>query len=76
MTPMDDAMLTRMLHLTMVFDVNAWDCWAVNNDLDPRGSAFVLTYPEVVTGKRTTARSLTQFFAEIESIEDLKRNVE
>ena len=75
-TPMDDAMLTRMLHVTMVFDVKAWAAWAVRSGVDPRGIAFVLTYPEVITGKRTTARTLTQFFSQIQRIEDLKSEIE
>ena len=73
-TPMDDAMLTRMLHATMVFDVKAWAAWASRHDVDPRGIAFALTYPEVVVGKRTTPRSLTQFFDQIRAIGDLKEN--
>ena len=75
-TPMDDAMLTRLLHLTMVFDVKAWATWAVRNDIDPRGVAFVLTYPEVITGQRTTPRSITQFFQQLRHIPDLKANLD
>lgn len=73
---MDDAMLTRMLHLTMVFDLKAWSRWASSNGIDPRGIAFVLTYPEVITGKRTTPRTLTQFFDQIGSIADLKKEID
>jgi len=75
-TPMDDAMLTRMLHATLKFDPRIWAEWAGNAGVDPRGIAFVLTYPEVVTGKRTTPRSLTQFFGQISSISDLKAEME
>lgn len=75
-TPMDDAMLTRMLHLTMVFDVKAWAAWALSRGIDERGVAFVLTYPETVTGVRTTPRTLTQFFEQIQDIEDLKAEIE
>ncbi len=75
-TPMDDAMLTRMLHVTMVFDVKAWAAWATKTNVDPRGIAFVLTYPESVTGKRTTARSLTQFFAQLRRIPDLRAELD
>lgn len=75
-TPMDDAMLTRMLHMTMRFDVKAWAAWATRAGVDPRGIAFALTYPEVITGKRTTARSLTQFFAQIKGIRDLKEEID
>ena len=70
-TPMDDAMITRMLHLTMVFDVKSWAAWAEEAGVDPRGIAFVLAYPELVNEKRTTPRSLTQFFDQIKEIPDL-----
>lgn len=75
-TPMDDAMLTRMLHLTLVFDVKAWASWATEAGIDPRGIAFVLNYPETVTGKRTTPRTLTQFFMQTAGIPDLKQEAE
>ena len=75
-TPMDDAMLTRMLHLTMVFDAKAWAFWASRSGVDPRGISFVLNYPETVTGQRTTPRTLTQFFQQISNIADLKAEAE
>ena len=75
-TPMDDAMLTRMLHVTMVFDAKAWAFWASRSGVDPRGISFVLNYPETVTGKRTTPRTLTQFFQQISNIQDLKAEAE
>lgn len=75
-TPMDDAMLTRMLHATLVFDVHAWAKWATRNDVDPRGISFALTYPEVVLGRRTTPRSMTQFFEQIAPLEDLRASSE
>ena len=71
-TPMDDAMLTRMLHLTLVFDAQAWARWAVAAKVDNRGIDFVLHYPETVTGKRTTPRTLAYFFEQIADISDLK----
>ena len=70
-TPMDNAMLTRMMHVTMEFDPKAWAIWAEENKIDPRGINFVLTYPEIAIGERTTPRSLTQFFQSIQSIENL-----
>lgn len=70
-TPMDDAMITRMLHLTLEFDVKAWAAWAVEAGIDPRGIAFVLAYPELINDRRTTPRSLTQFFDQIKGIPDL-----
>lgn len=70
-TPMDEAILTRFLHVTMVFEARAWARWALAAGVDPRGVSFVLTYPESVTGRRTTPRTLTQFFAQIRPISDL-----
>lgn len=75
-TPMDDAMLTRMLHATLVFDVKRWAAWARSEGVDPRGIDFALSYPEVLVGKRTTPRSLTQFFEQISGIDDLRAEAE
>ena len=75
-TPMDDALLTRLMHVTLSFDVRAWAAWATRAGVDARGVDFVLTYPEVVTGKRTTPRSLVQVFSQLAGIQDLKRNLE
>ena len=75
-TTMDDAMITRMLHFTMVYELKAWVRWATDAGVDPRGIDFVLSYPETVTGKRTTPRSLTQFFSQVQPIADLKANFE
>lgn len=75
-TPMDDAFITRMLHMTMVFDVKAWATWAHQAGVDPRGIAFVLAYPELVNDRRTTPRSLTQFFDQIRDIPDLVRDLD
>ncbi|MEU4159431.1 AAA family ATPase [Actinoplanes sp. NPDC026670] len=75
-TPMDDAMLTRMLHVTLRFDVKRWAAWAETQGMDPRGIAFVLTYPETVTGVRTTPRSLVQFFERIAALPDLRADLD
>lgn len=75
-TPMDDAMLTRMMHLTLNFDAKSWAEWAVNAGIDSRGIDFVLTYPEAITGKRTTPRSLEQFFNQIKYIQDLNESID
>lgn len=75
-TTMDDAMITRMIHLTMEFEVKAWARWAQRAQIDPRGTSFVLAYPEIVSGHRTTPRSLVQFFKSIEGIDDLKQHLD
>ena len=41
-----------------------------------KGHRFVLTYPEIVTGKRTTPRSLVQFFDQISTIPDLRQDMD
>jgi len=74
-TPMDDAMLTRMMHITMKFDAKVWALWAEQSGVDYRGINFVLTYPEVALGRRTTPRSLVQFFDAIRSIHNLKNEL-
>ena len=70
-TSVDDAVLTRMIHVTMDFDVKDWARWAEKNNILPTGIEFVLSYPEVVTGGQTTPRTLVQFFESIKNIEDM-----
>lgn len=74
-TPMDGAMLTRMLHTTLMFNAKAWAKWASTVGIDSRGIDFVLTYPELINNNRTTPRSLTQFFELIRNIENLKQSI-
>lgn len=74
-TTMDDAMLTRMLHVTMEFDARSWARWAERAGVDPRGINFVLTYPELINGRRTTPRSLVQFFQAIHPLEELREHL-
>lgn len=71
-TTLDEAMLTRMLHVTMEFDAQAWARWAERNEVDPRGINFVLAYPELVNRRRTTPRSLVQFFNSLRSLDNLR----
>lgn len=75
-TPMDDAMLTRLLHTSLVFDPKAWAAWATDAGVDERGIAFVLTYPEVLERTGTTARSLTQLFEQLAPITDLRASLD
>jgi hypothetical protein len=75
-TTMDDAMITRMMHISLEFNAKVWASWAERKGIDPRGINFVLSYPEIVNGRRTTPRSLVQFFQSIKTITDLKKNLE
>lgn len=74
-TNLDDAMLTRMMHITMRFEPKEWATWALKNNVDERGIDFVLTYPEMIDGKLTNPRTLTSFFAHTKQIEDLKKSI-
>jgi hypothetical protein len=75
-TPLDDAMLNRMLHVTMEFGPTTWAKWAESAGIDPRGIYFVLAYPELVnSGKRTTPRSLVQFFDLIAPFDNLEEHL-
>lgn len=69
---LDPAMLTRLVHATLVFDVRAWATWAEGAGIDRRGIGFVLAYPELIGTERTTPRSLVQLFRLLAPIEDWK----
>jgi len=75
-TPLDPAMLTRLLHVTLIFNQKSWSEWAIQSGVDSRGIDFVLTYPESITGKRTTPRSLVHFFHQLKSIPNLAGEAE
>lgn len=75
-TPLDDAVLTRMSHVTLQFDHRAWADWARGARIDERGIAFVLGYPELVGTARTTPRSLVNLFMQLELIDDLETDIE
>jgi hypothetical protein len=74
-TNLDDAMLTRMMHVSMRFDPKEWAQWALRNQIDERGVDFVLTYPEIAGGKMTNPRTLTSFFTHTRAIPDLKKDL-
>jgi hypothetical protein len=75
-TPLDDAVLTRMSHVTLEFDHRAWADWARRAGIDERGIAFVLSYPELVGTARTTPRSLVNFFSQIQPIPNLQGDLD
>lgn len=74
-TPMDDAFLTRMLHVTLEWNLEAWLAWARKAGVDARGIAFVQANPELADGTRTTPRTLVQFFQSIAVIPDLGKEL-
>lgn len=60
-TPVDDALLSRMLHLHMVFDAKSWALWAEKQGLPGQGIDFMLQHPALIQGQRTTPRTITWF---------------
>jgi MoxR-like ATPase len=70
-TRLDEAMLTRLLHVTLRFDPKAWAEWALANRIDSRGIDFILTYPEMAEGRMTNPRSLSTFFRHTALIGDI-----
>lgn len=74
-TTMDNAMITRMVHSTLIFDPKAWAKWALEKGVDQRGISFVLTYPELVNNNLTTPRTLEKLFRLIAPIKDLTADV-
>jgi hypothetical protein len=65
-----------MMHVSLQFDVREWAEWAEKQFIDPRGINFLLTYPETITGEKTTARTLVQFFEAIQAIDDLSAQLD
>ena len=75
-TPMDNAMLTRMIHVSTRFELKAWVQWARQANIDSRGIEFVSLYPELIDqGDKTTPRSLVYLFNLIRPIVNLGANV-
>ncbi|MEM1218335.1 MAG: AAA family ATPase [Bacteroidota bacterium] len=67
-THMDSALLDRMLHVELQFDLSAWQDWAVQEGLDARGILFTRFYPHFFDLDIVTPRSFTQFLQVIKSI--------
>ena len=71
-TELDEAIVQRMVHFTLVHDAKQWVLWAAANDLDPRGISFIIRYPEMIVGPcLTSPRSLAKFFRFLKKIPDL-----
>ncbi|MEM6380698.1 MAG: AAA family ATPase, partial [Bacteroidota bacterium] len=71
-TPLDASLLTRMLHVELIFDLNSWANWATNYRIPSLLIDFVLLYPDLIDHERTTARSLVQFFDSLQGLNQTK----
>jgi AAA domain (dynein-related subfamily) len=60
-TPLDEAMLSRLLHVTLRFDPQEWALWARKNGVHPTGIQFLLSRSE--DAYKANPRAWTQFFA-------------
>lgn len=74
-TPLDDALITRMMHVSLQFEEQAWARWAIKAGIDPRGIKFVLNNPDIFEHARTTPRTIVQFLEGIATIKDLKQAI-
>lgn len=61
-TSVDEATISRMLHLELFFEVESWIAWAEAEKLPDRAIEFVQKHPEIIDGQQTTARTLTFLF--------------
>ena len=75
-TPMDEAMLSRLRHVRLQFDLSEWLMWAEGAGLDARGLEFIQCYPEIFQSERINPRSFTHFLESIQPISDLKTELE
>lgn len=71
-TPLDASLLTRLLHVELVFDLPTWARWATNSRIPNLLIDFVLLYPDLIDHDRTTARSLVQFFDSLQGLNQTK----
>lgn len=62
-TELDEAIISRLSHVTLKEDATQWAVWAQGVGLDERGINFVLRYPEMMYGgRRTNPRTLARLF--------------
>ena len=60
-TPLDQALLSRMMHFTMIFDIQNWVHWAEKHQLEGWCIDFALAQQELFEEERHTPRTFSQF---------------
>ena len=71
-TPIDDALMTRMMHVEMEFSMASWMTWAERNKLDQRGIDFAQKHGQLFSNQRyrqSTPRTFTQLLNKMEGID-------
>jgi len=72
-TTIDNAILTRIKHITLKEDASEWAIWAEANKLDKRGIGFLLYKPEDMIGReRTNPRTWSEFFKWLKRVKDIQ----
>lgn len=78
-TTIDNAILTRIKHVTLKVDAKEWAVWAEKQKLDKRLVSWCLYQPEMMIGKeRTNPRTLSEFgryMTSIDSVENRREEV-
>ncbi|MBR9921690.1 MAG: AAA domain-containing protein [Bacteroidetes bacterium] len=75
-TPMDPAILTRLMHVVLEFDPASWRDWAKNNGIEEQNIRFVQSGLVNLELERTTARTLSQFFFALQSLDSKEQTPE
>ena len=73
-TTLDEAIVTRMLHVDMQFEISAWLRWAEKQKIPQDLLDFVVFFPELLGKGRSTARTLSQFFFSLQDRRVLETN--
>lgn len=68
-TPLDQALLTRMMHFTMVFDLQNWVNWAEKHHLKSWCIDFALAQQELFETERHTPRTFSQFAFQVSRLQ-------
>jgi hypothetical protein len=68
-TPLDEAVMTRMMHLTMVFDILDWVNWAEKYQLAAWCIDFALARQELFEEERQSPRTFSQFAFQVSRLD-------
>lgn len=64
-TPLDQAVLSRMMHFTLIFDLQNWIHWAEKHQLPHWCIDFALAHQELFEEERHSPRTFSQFAFQI-----------
>ncbi|MEO0338493.1 MAG: AAA family ATPase [Bacteroidota bacterium] len=73
-TPLDEAVSSRMLHFELKFALKAWLTWAKDAKYPNWLIDFIAWFPDLVETNTTSPREIAQFFDSILAIEEPKSN--